>query len=204
VPAGAAIDAPLAAMVVACASHIGDETIAQWAANASLFTSSQPQGQIPGEGAAGLLVTDLRQARSIEGAAFALLDPMVEARRDSSADGSKRADPKLLGELAEHALKRGAAELSDVALIVADTGHRSNRMLELMALASASMPQLDGAADVVRVGVANGTCGAVPFVTALALARHQALERGAPVLCISNEDPYLRCAALIRPAPSVS
>jgi hypothetical protein len=199
-----ATDAPLAAMVVACASHIGEETVARWAAAASLFTSAQPQGLIPGEGAAGLLVTDLRRAQSIEGAAFVLLAPADEARRDSSADDTRRADPKLLGELVQRALVRGGVELSDVAMIVADTGHRSNRVLELMALASATMPQLDGEADVVRVGVASGTCGAVPFMTALALARHHALERDAPVLCISNEDPYRRCAALIRPAASLS
>jgi hypothetical protein len=200
---GAATDAPLAAMVVACASHISEETVAQWAATASLFTSAQPQGLIPGEGAAGLLVTDLRQAQSIEGAAFALLAPVDEARRDSSADDTRRADPKLLGELVQRALDRGCVELSDVAMIVADTGHRSNRVLELMGLASATLPQLDGEADVVRVGVASGTCGAVPFMTALALARHHALERGAPVLCISNEEPYRRCVALIRPATSL-
>jgi hypothetical protein len=201
---GAASDAPLAAMVVACASHIGEQTVAQWAASASLFTSSQPQGLIPGEGAAALLVTDLRLARSIEGASFALLDPVEEGRRDLSADDTRRVDPKLLGELAERALKRGAAEWPNVAVIVADTGHRANRALELMGLASAAMPQLDDSADVVHVGVASGTCGAVPFMTALALARHHALERDAPVLCISNEDPYRRCAVLIRPATMLS
>jgi hypothetical protein len=197
---GAASDAPVAALVVACASQIGEETVAQWAANGSLFTSSQPQGLIPGEGAAGLLVTDLRQAQSIQGAAFALLDPVGEAWRDSSAEDTRRADPKLLGELTERVLRNGCAELSNVAMIVADTGHRSNRMLELMGLASALMPQLDDPADVVCVGAASGSCGAVPFMTALGLARHHALERDAPVLCISNEDPYHRCIALVRPA----
>jgi hypothetical protein len=201
---GAATNSPQAAMVVACASHIGEETVAGWVASARLFTSSRPQGLIPGEGAAGLLVAGLRQARSIEGAAFALLDPVGEARRDSSADDARRADPKLLGELAERALNLGGAASADVAMIVADTGHRSNRVLELMGLASTAMPHLDGTDDVLRVGVASGNCGAVPFLTALALARHHALEREAPVLCVSNEDPYHRCTALVRPAAALS
>jgi hypothetical protein len=200
----AATDAPLAAMLVACASHIGQETVDQWAASGSLFTSSQPQGLVPGEGAAGLLLTDLRLAQSSEGVTFALLDPISEARRDASADDIRRPDPKLLGELVERALKPSAAALFDVAMIVADTGHRSSRVLELMGLAAGAMPQLDGEADVVRVGVATGTCSAVPFMTALALAHHHALERDAPVLCIGNEDPYRRCAALIRPGPAPS
>ena len=73
-----------------------------------------------------------------------------------------------------------------------------------MGLATATLPQLDEDADVLRVGAASGTCGAVPFMTALALGRHHAVERDAPVLCISNEDAYRRCAALIRPAVSLS
>jgi hypothetical protein len=201
---GAATNAPLAAIVVSCASNIGEETVAQWAANGSLFTSAQPHGLIPGEGAAGLLLADLRLAQSIDGAAFALLDSVGEARRDSSADEIRRADPKLLGELAAGAIKPGGGVLSEVAMIVADTGHRSNRVLELMGLSSAAMPQLDGTDDVVRVSIASGSCGAVPFMTALALARHHALEREAPVLCVSNEDPYHRCAALVRPAATLS
>lgn len=195
-------DTPLVAIVVACASHIGEESVAQWAERSSLFTSSQPHGLIPGEGAAGLLVADVRQARAVDDAVFVLIDPVCEARRDFSADDSKRTDSKLLGEIATRVLGGAATERSDVAMIVADTGHRSNRMHELMGIASPAMPQLDGAADVVSVGIATGTCGAVPLVTALALARHHVLERDAPVLCVSNEDPFVRSAALLRPADS--
>lgn len=53
-----------------------------------------------------------------------------------------------------------------------------------------------------RIGLASGSCGAVPVITVLALARHYARERNAPVLCVSNEDPFLRGAALVRPMAS--
>jgi hypothetical protein len=105
--------------------------------------------------------------------------------------------------LTGRALKRGNVALSDVAMIVADTGHRSSRALELMGHVSAAIPHLDGEDDVVRVGLSSGTCGAVPFISALALARHHALQRQAPVLGISNEDPYRRVVTLIRPAASL-
>ncbi|MGZ8315971.1 MAG: hypothetical protein ACXW3B_12455 [Telluria sp.] len=199
----AAKDTPLAAIIVACASHIGDASVAQWVEQTTLFAPSRPHGQIPGEGAAGLLVTDVGQARTIDDAVFVVLGPACEARRDSSTDDIKRADATALLDVAMLALKRGAAELSDVAMIVADTGHRSNRMDELMGLALPAMPQLDAAVDVVSVGLATGTCGAVPFVTALALARHHVLERDASVLCISNEDPFVRSAVLLQPANTV-
>jgi hypothetical protein len=198
---GATTDAPFVAMVVAGASNIGDATIAQWAAKGSLFTSSQPHGRIPGEGAAGLLISN--QAGLADGATIALLDGIEEAHRDSSADEAKRTDPKLLGELSERALKRSGMSAANVAMLIADTGPRVSRALELMAHVSAGLPQLDETDDVVRVGVACGTCDAVPLITALALGRHYVLEREAPVLCVSNEDPYRRVVALIRPsAPS--
>lgn len=189
-------DAPLIAMVVACDSHVGDETVARWAADCSLFTSSRPQGRIPGEGAVGLLVSN--QTNLVEPAAIALLESIEEAHLDSSADATKRSDSKLLGELSERVLKRSGISAPDVAMLIADTGHRSSRMLELMGHVTAELPQLEETGDLIRVGVASGTCGVVPFMTALALGHDYVMERAAPVLCVSNEDPHRRVVALVR------
>jgi hypothetical protein len=72
-------------------------------------------------------------------------------------------------------------------------------MMELMDQANQDLAHLDAGTDVLATGSACGHAGAVPFVAALALAHQQALERQAPVLCVSNEDPYYRSAALVRP-----
>ena len=197
-------DGTVIAIMAACGSHLGEDSIEQWSGKGMLFTAARPQGLIPGEGAAGLLLSDLGRARTAEAAAVATLHTVNEARRHNSADESKRADATLLGTLTEKVLAHGAALPAEVAMIIADTGHRTSRVLELMGLAAASLPQPDADADVVSLGASGGTCGAVPFLTALALSHHHALERDAPVLCISNEDPYRRCAALIRPAASLS
>jgi hypothetical protein len=194
----AAKKTPSIAMVVACASHIGDETITRWADDDSLFTSSQPEGRIPGEGAAGLLITS--QSGPTDATAIALLDGIEEARRDVSADETKRSDPALLKELSEKALKRSGISASDVGTLVADTGHRASRVMELMAHVSAGLPQLEEVDGVVRVGGASGTCDVVPFIAALALASHYTAGSKAPVLCLSNEDPYRRAVALLRPS----
>lgn len=199
---GASAGGPLAAIVVACDSHVGEDSIGQWSDDRILFTSSRPQGAIPGEGACGMLLSDLQQATA-GGAAIALLSPASEARLGSSADERKRADATLLGTLAEAALACAATEAGAVAMLAADTGHRTSRVLELMAASSKAFPQLDDS-DILRAGASLGSCGAVPFMAALVLAHHHALEKGAPVLCISNEDPYRRCAVLVRPAAPLS
>lgn len=143
-------------------------------------------------------MTDLKLAHAC-GAEFTLLDPVNERRPDTSADDTKRVDPSLLLELAEQASKAAAVDISQISMVVADTAHRPNRVLELMGLSAPAIPQVDAADDIVRIGLGSGSCGAVPFVTVLALARHYALERGAPILCVGNEDPYLCTAALVRP-----
>lgn len=194
--------APVVAMLVACDSAISQHTVAQWESEGRLFTASRADGQVPGEGAAGLLLADLHQAGALPDVLLALLYPVAEGRRQTSIDGARRTDLKPLLEAANCALESGAARQADVAMLVADTGHRSNRVLELMEFASNAMPHMDSVADVARVGAACGSCGAVPFITALALARHHALDRAAPVLCVSNDDPRALCAVLIRPYAS--
>lgn len=193
------------ALVVACASHLGQDSVDEWASKGILFTPSRPQGLVPGEGAAGLLLTDARLAQSIEGALFALLDPAEQVRRDTETGTAtptrQRPNPALLGELAGRAGRHGEAGLADIAMVVADSGQRQQRTLELMGMVSSAMPQLDESEDVFCVGSASGACGDVPFVTALALAQHGALARGAPVLCIGNEDALHCCAHLLYPAP---
>lgn len=197
-PASSSDKHPQAAIALACASLIGQESVDRLAAQSTLFTSSQSRGQIPGEGAAGLLLTDLQLAHSC-GTEFALLGPVIERRRDSSADDARRVDSALLLDMVEQLNKAAAVDISQINMIVADTAHRPNRVLELMGLSAPAIPQVDAADDIVRIGMGSGSCGAVPFVTVLALARYYALERGAPILCIGNEDPILRSAALVRP-----
>lgn len=197
-PSTSSGEAPMVALVIACASLIGQESIDSLAAQSSLFTSSQSRGRIPGEGAAGLLLTDLKLAHDC-GAEFALLGPVDERRRDTSADDTRRVDATLLLELADRLSKAAAVDISQISMVLADTAHRPNRVLELMGLSAPAIPQVDAADDIIRIGLGSGSCGAVPMMTALVLARYYALERGAPILCIGNEDPYLRSAALVRP-----
>lgn len=194
---------PVLALVVACGSHIGDASVARWASQNTLLTAKQGQGRLPGEGAAALLLADPVQAALIDSKAPVQL-LSAEGQRDASADSAKRADAAVLRELSEQVLARAASPAAEVKLIVADTGNRTSRVMEAMSLAGALLPELDGDDQLLQVGSASGTCAAVPFVAALAVAAHQAAKLNAPVLCLSNEDPFRRCAALIRPATVLS
>lgn len=191
-----------AAIVIACESNIDQETIDTWGANKTLFTPTQPQGLVPGEGAAGLLMTALDYAQSLPESTFTLLDPLHESRLPPTADENRRPDATLLNSLVQQACKD--LDLVNVGMIAADAGQRRYRVRELMAVASSMFPHLDDTIDVACVGIGSGRCGAVPSVTALALAQHQAAACGAPVLYIINEEPHACYAALVRPAIPIS
>jgi hypothetical protein len=201
-PDGTRSGTQVATLLVACESHIAQETVDGWAANGSLHTTARAQGRIPGEGAAGLLLASLDDARRIDGALFAQLYPVCETRREVSADSAKRPETKRMADLAERAVQAAGRDLSQVACIAADTDHRSSRALELMGLASAALPQLDATTDVLCTGVATASCGAVPLMCALALARHAALANDAPALFVSNDDPFTCSMALVCPPPA--
>jgi hypothetical protein len=191
--------APGVTLVVAAASHVGEATVARWASEQMLFTSAQPQGMMPGEGAAGLLLGAEVLAGASDGQAVALLAPLADVQVAEPADARRRGTDRVLAGLVERTLADAGGNAGDVAMIVADTGHRSRPVYELMEYAATTMRQLDGSEDIVRVGASSGACGVVPFVTALALGAHYADARQAPVLCLANEVPGRRIGALVRP-----
>lgn len=195
---------PLAAIMLACDSHLGEASIERWSSSAQLFAAAKPQGRIPGEGAAGLLLTDQRLAASLKAVAHTIVHYAPEARRHTSADDARKADASTVSTAANKLLADTGTDPATIGMLVADTDHRTSRVMELMEVASGALPHLDASTEVLRAGAACGSCGAVPFVAALAMSHHHATELAAPVLCISNDDPYRRSAVLIRPAAALS
>ena len=197
-------EAPALTLLVACGSHIGTDSVDRLHNAAALYNANHPQGQIPGEGAAGLLLADATQARMLAfGAELPQLLAVHSGRLPHSADESKRANAELLQELSAKALQTAGREASAISLITADTDHRTSRVMELMGVVSTTTPQLDPGTDVLSVGAGCGSCGAVTYLTALALARLEAESRNAAILCISNLDPFRRDVAVIGPAVTV-
>ncbi|WP_202413480.1 hypothetical protein [Duganella sp. CY15W] len=193
---------PCLAIVIAAASHLSENSIASLSAQNGLFSATHPQGRIPGEGAAGLLLADAAHASLITGRddSGSVLQTIASGRRSASADDAKRDTDTSLAQAAEQALHNARLDGAAVTLVTADTGHRTSRVTELMHVVTAAAPQLDPGADVISIGSSCGSCGAVTWLTALAVADAEVQDRGGPVLCISNEDPYRRYAALLRPA----
>lgn len=201
IAARAALDGqPCLAIVLACNSYIGEMSVHDWASKGLLFSAAQADGQIPGEGAAGLLLADAAEAVLLEAPAPVLLHQAAMQARDA-ARARKHGDPALLASLATQALAAAAILPADITLASADTDQRPGPMLELMNCATALLPELDLGTQVQSVGAACGHAGPVAALAALALAQHAAASAPGQVLCLSNLDP-LHCGAIVVGPPA--
>jgi hypothetical protein len=204
---GGAPDGGQVALVLACGSLLGETSIDALSNVGQLFSSRHPQGQIPGEGAAALLLADAASA-----AAIAAHDPrplpelraVVQARRAGSADAGKRVDAATLRAAGTEALAAAGSAAAQVTVIAADTDHRGSRVMEVMGLLSDELPHLDAGDDLLSIGAACGSCGDVTYLTALAVAAHACTARDGAALCIGNQDPYRRSVAVLLPSSTAS
>ena len=190
--------APGLTLLLATESTIGDDSVRDLGERGLLFSARTGRGQVPGEGAAGLLLADGAQAAMLAAPKLAALHGACGDRRPASADA--RFDSALLASLGSQALADSKTEAAAVATLCADADFRPHRVAELMGAAGVVLPELDPATAMLGIGACCGSTGAAGTLAALALAAHEALANGAPVLCMSNSDTHYRCALVVRPA----
>lgn len=188
---------PCLAIVLACGSHIGELTVHDWLTRGLLFNADQPGGQIPGEGAAGLLLADAAQAALLLADTPVLLHHASTAVRGQSADSRGHGDATLLAELGGKAMSAASVAPGAIARLYADADQRASRMIELMNNAGTLLPEIDLSNDVLSVAAACGQSGPVATLAALALARHEAAGNASQVLCLSNLDAFQRAAVVV-------
>jgi len=191
---------PVLALVLAFGSRVDQAHVDELAMQGALFTATNPQGRVPGEAAAGLLVADAAQATLFDPGAPRL--QLASTPRGAQASGA-RPDTALLRQLAAVLLPE-AGDAAAVRAVFSDTGHASAHLVELMRFAGDALPHLDAGEDLKALGGACGHCGEAPFLATLALAHQHALDSGGAALCVGNEDPLQRTAALVRPAAAHS
>jgi hypothetical protein len=181
----AANSAPPLSILLACDSGIDQNAVERLAVNGKLYSARKPNGRMPAEGAAGVLLQPPHEAHD----AVRLL--ALQADTDGEA---------TLTGLASTALEQahGQAPL----YIAADTDHRAAVMADLMQCVGTAAPALDTDTALACIGTACGHTGAVGAVAAIALAHEQAADNGGFALALANSDPTQRYALLIGPLPA--
>jgi hypothetical protein len=189
-------------LVAAADSYVDAGVVQAWDAEGKLVGTSNPQGRVPGEAAAGLLL-DLAAAApgapppdGLPADAFALtLSPT--ARRGTEADARGATGEPMLAELATRFLEQQGRRADDIRAVVSDADHRGSRPLETAGLAGALFPALDPNQDCLSIGAACGHTGAAAHLLTLAIAAEACAQTDAPVLAVMTQDPALRTLALV-------
>ncbi|KQV45361.1 MULTISPECIES: hypothetical protein [unclassified Duganella] len=179
----AGADAPALNLLLACGSDIDADAVENLAVNGKLYGARNPNGRMPAEGAAGILL----QSQPEAGEELRLL--ALHAKEDAT-----------LRELAQEALVQ--ADGAKPAYVAADTDHRAALMSDLMQCVEAAVPGLDANTSLACVGASCGHTGAVGALAAIALAHHQAMDSSGIALALANSDPTQRYALLVGPLPA--
>ncbi|WP_312431725.1 hypothetical protein [Achromobacter sp.] len=186
-------------IVLAGDGYIDTEQVAHWDSLTTLLTHANPQGRVPGEAAAGLLLAPPDAHAEFH----VTLSPMLQRQKSADARGAQAEAP--LADLTRDLLQAAAVEPGAVSHIVSDADHRGARPLEPLNVASQVFDHLDAAKDCQAVGMACGHTGAAASLLTLAVACETCLQFDQPVLTLTLQDPALRAAALVsRPAASAT
>ncbi|OWT69111.1 hypothetical protein [Achromobacter sp. HZ34] len=180
-------------IVAAADSYISQGRASAWQGQRRLMTAEQPQGMVPGEAAAALLLAAVPAPG--QGQYVATLAPYASRAASADARGAA-ADPALPG-LAQTLLQEQGLAAGSLAALVSDADHRGSRPIEILQLASALAPHLDPNQDCLAAGNGCGHVGAGAALLALALAADASEALNAPVLAVLTQDPLLRGIAVV-------
>jgi hypothetical protein len=183
-------------LIVACHSRLDQASVTRMQSNNQLFTPQNQRGQVPAEGAAGLLLGNPQQAALFDAAALTLKGASAGVRPESADTG--KVSHALLQTLVHQALDSSQTDAASLGMVCADTDARPIRAVELMSVTSSVLPELDMNTEVARLGASCGDTGAAAQIAALVLAAHMSVELSAPVLWVSNQDPLWRAALVVR------
>lgn len=184
-------------LVLAADCLVGANTLEELEQARRLFGAAHPEGRIPGEAAAGLLLGAGAAGDRPGPTALTLGRPVLEpACREGR---STRAAVRAAAAVCAQALTAGRQSAAAVRALVSDADQRPSRSVEAAATMVAQLPDLEPDVHGLHFGVACGDVGLAAPVVLLALAGAQAAQAQAPVLAMSLADDVCRVALTVAP-----
>lgn len=178
-------------LVLSCSSAVDPGTIAAWLDSNRILHRRNKDGQIPGEGAAGLLLASPSLAP-------AQTPHLWRPHRTEQAEGLSNAESRRQAEaLAITMLADAAIAPARVGFALHDADQRSQLAVEACAAAVAANPDLEIDQQALAVPVCAGDLGPVLPLALLALAHAHALRGQSAALVLSLGAPAQRVAAII-------
>lgn len=182
-------------LLLAAHSLIGEASIDRLDAQRDLLISGHPEGLVPGEGAAGLLLAGARLAPN-DGTQPVRLHRLVHGQAGRGRDAGR-----ACAALMARALTTAGQSAEAVALVFSDADHRPSRSIEIAGAIATALPVLEPVEHARHLGLACGETGAVAPLAVIAAAAAQVAADGAPVLVVGVADRDARIALALSPMP---
>ena len=192
---------PELCLLLAAESLLGEPTIAAWEDNNWLRSASQPNGGVPGEAAAGLLLALPAVAKAYGLEAPVQLHRAALAVREKPVTASGRSSALPVKLLAEQALAAAQATAAAVCAVVSDAEAKPAYAAELGLLVTEMLPELDAVANVHLVGSITGAAGVAATLAGLGIAQAQAEKQARPVLFVASADARERAVLVLQLPP---
>lgn len=185
-------------LVLAASSLVGPRAVRALESAGKLARYGNPEGLVPGEGAAGLLLAP--HGATPAGEIDAGLSLAALRFESVAADGKPREAARASTALLQGVMADGGVEPAAVATVVGDADQRPSRAAEAAVAVVTACPDLDPVDDCPAIGSASGHLGQVAPLALLALAGARARAADAPALVLSVSAKGARAAALVQPA----
>lgn len=213
-------DSPVAEdrwLVLATDSRVSESHVERLHGEGRLLRTGAPEGEVPGEGAAGLLIAApprLPCAACVDGnegpsageatAGIGVTDaPRVHlyAPQRAQVDAGERAREaaRTSGTLIARALALAGCDGPSSLQVITNADHRPSRMTEAATALVAQRPELDPVDDALHLCVACGSLGVAAPVALLALAAAQARATATATLACSLADATARAVTVLVP-----
>ena len=165
--------------------------------NGELFRHDRPEGRVPGEAAAAVLLSRPGMTLGIEPLARLRL-PILAARETASRAGG-RIDSGVIEKLLAQSLEAAGCDVDQVASVVCDGDVRPTRGVEIASAMSHALAHLDPVTDRIGLGTALGDLGSASATLALALAASHTRTLQKPVVLSTLADSIERSLSLLQP-----
>ena len=183
-------------LLLAAHSLIDGSTVDRLDAGRMLLVSGNPEGLVPGEAAAGVLVSPTAPPDDTQ------WSPLRLHRVVHAPAGQGRAAGRALAVLMQRAIASAGVPLEQVSAVFSDADHRPSRAIEIAGGIAACLPELDPVEQGRHFGIACGETGAVATLAVLAAAAAHATADDRPVLLAAVADREVRFAGLLSPLPN--
>lgn len=167
-----------------------------------VFSGTLPDGFVPAEGAAGLMLVDSAFAASAHFTGLCTLGPAHREQRASDRGVKGKVDSSTLTACITGAMTVAGTSADEIGTVIGDTDHRFPRSAEVTQAMEQTLPGLDPLSDRINPMAFAGYFGAASDLIHMALAAEAVATTEQAVLVVSVASARQTTATMILPSQS--